>query len=636
MEDYKGILVLVNKKNKYMSFYIIVFVIPFLVSAFLGGYVIPRMKLVFTANNNFAVASSKSEGQHNFIEIGGLSIFPLMLISICVTLAIPHVLGDNSLLEHKMDQSIMRILQIIAGLSLMYVVGLKEDLHGTNTKNIFLGLLLVSAMFPATGLWINDLHGLFGVYEIPAWVGMPLTVLLAIYITEIFKLMDGIDGLESGISTIALCVFIMFCSWKGFVIGGVISSAALGLIAPYWVMKMLNRRSKKTILGNSGSYIMGYVIAYLTIGLTRQGGPGGVLPEYMLIICFSVIMLPALDLLRVLRSRVKDSRALLLADKNQINHKLIRTGMGRTKVIACLLFMTLFVVGLTTYLAYLELNLTYIFIIDMILYVVMHYVINYFIAKAKNKAFYRSWNKVYGEEAWNADIPEETLRVKKMTYGTMGLPAHIIEGNDITFIPDGMNAFERQSKRMFDLFVSGCCLVVFSPLFLLSYILIKLDDGGPAIYRQERIGRFGRPFYILKYRSMRLDAEKFGPALSHAGGEDDPRLTKVGKFIRAHHLDELPQLWNVFKGEMSLIGYRPERKFFIDQIMENDPRYAFLYQIRPGVTSYATLYNGYTDTMEKMLRRLELDLYYLGHRSWWLDMKVLMLTFLSIVGGKKF
>lgn len=619
-----------------MSFYIIVFVIPFLVSVFLGGYVIPRMKLVFTANNNFAVASSKSEGQHNFIEIGGLSIFPLMLVSICVTLAIPHVLGDNSFLEHKMDQSIMRILQVIAGLSLMYVVGLKEDLHGTNTKNIFLGLLLVSAMFPATGLWINDLHGLFGVYEIPAWVGMPLTVLLAIYITEIFKLMDGIDGLESGISTIALCVFIMFCSWKGFVIGGVISSAALGLIAPYWVMKMLNRRSKKTILGNSGSYIMGYVIAYLTIGLTRQGGPGGVLPEYMLIICFSVIMLPALDLLRVLRSRVKDSRALLLADKNQINHKLIRTGMGRTKVVVCLLFMTLFVVGLTTYLAYLELNLTYIFIIDMILYVVMHYVINYFIGKAKNKAFYRSWNKVYGEEAWNADIPEETLRVKKMTYGTMGLPAHIIEGNDITFIPDGMNAFERQSKRMFDLFVSGCCLVVFSPLFLLSYILIKLDDGGPAIYRQERIGRFGRPFYILKYRSMRLDAEKFGPALSHAGGEDDPRLTKVGKFIRAHHLDELPQLWNVFKGEMSLIGYRPERKFFIDQIMENDPRYAFLYQIRPGVTSYATLYNGYTDTMEKMLRRLELDLYYLGHRSWWFDMKVLMLTFLSIVGGKKF
>ena len=116
-------------------------------------------------------------------------------------------------------------------------------------------------------------------------------------------------------------------------------------------------------------------------------------------------------------------------------------------------------------------------------------------------------------------------------------------------------------------------LVVFSPLFLLSYILIKKEDGGPAIYKQERIGRFGAPFYIYKFRSMRLDAEKMGPQLSHAGGDDDPRLTKVGKFIRAHHLDELPQLWNVFTGDMAFIGPRPERQFFIDQIMEYDDRY---------------------------------------------------------------
>jgi lipopolysaccharide/colanic/teichoic acid biosynthesis glycosyltransferase len=135
---------------------------------------------------------------------------------------------------------------------------------------------------------------------------------------------------------------------------------------------------------------------------------------------------------------------------------------------------------------------------------------------------------------------------------------------------------------------------------------------------------------------MQQDAEKFGPELSHASGNDDPRLTKVGRFLRAHHLDELPQLWNVFMGDMAFVGYRPERKFYIDQIMQEDPRYAFLYQIRPGVTSYATLYNGYTDTMEKMLRRLELDLYYLGHRSWWFDAKVLGLTFLSIIFGKKF
>ena len=151
--------------------------------------------------------------------------------------------------------------------------------------------------------------------------------------------------------------------------------------------------------------------------------------------------------------------------------------------------------------------------------------------------------------------------------------------------------------------------MIFSPLFLICYIAVKREDGGPAIFKQERIGRFGRPFYIYKFRSMRLDAEKMGPAL-YRGGKDK-RLTKVGKFLREHHLDELPQLWNVFCGQMAFIGPRPERKYFIDQIMEHDARYVFLYQIRPGVTSYATLYNGYTDTMDKMLRRLRYDLFYL-------------------------
>jgi lipopolysaccharide/colanic/teichoic acid biosynthesis glycosyltransferase len=199
-----------------------------------------------------------------------------------------------------------------------------------------------------------------------------------------------------------------------------------------------------------------------------------------------------------------------------------------------------------------------------------------------------------------------------------------------------MTGFGRLTKRLFDFVVSGCSLILFSPLFLLCYLLIKLDDGGPVIYKQERLGRFGRPFTIYKFRSMRTDAEKEGPALSHANGQTDPRLTRVGAFLRAHHLDELPQLWNVFTGDMAFIGYRPERKFYIDQIMEHDPRYAFLYQIRPGVTSYATLNYGYTDTMEKMLRRLELDLYYLKNRSWWFDCKVLFLTFVSIIFGKKF
>ena len=205
---------------------------------------------------------------------------------------------------------------------------------------------------------------------------------------------------------------------------------------------------------------------------------------------------------------------------------------------------------------------------------------------------------------------------------------------DERFIPDGMNGFERNVKRIVDCMIAVILMILFSPLFLICYLAVKSEDGGPAIFKQERIGRFGRPFYIYKFRSMRLDAEKHGPAL-YAGGKDG-RLTRIGKFLREHHLDELPQLWNVFCGDMAFIGPRPERQLIYDQIMKEDPRYRFLFQIRPGVTSYATLYNGYTDTLEKMVRRLRYDLFYLEHRSWGFDFKILFMTFMSIVFGKKF
>ena len=187
-------------------------------------------------------------------------------------------------------------------------------------------------------------------------------------------------------------------------------------------------------------------------------------------------------------------------------------------------------------------------------------------------------------------------------------------------------------KRLIDFLIGVGCLLLFSPLFLICYLLIKMEDGGSAFFRQERIGKGGKPFYILKFRSMREDAD----AHLLVGHENNENLTRVGKFLRDHHLDELPQLWNVVRGDMAFVGPRPERKYYIDQIMQRDDRYERLYALRPGVTSYATLHNGYTDTMEKMLIRLEMDLYYLEHHSLWLDAKILLQTFFYIIFGKKF
>ncbi|MBQ0141623.1 MAG: sugar transferase [Prevotellaceae bacterium] len=198
---------------------------------------------------------------------------------------------------------------------------------------------------------------------------------------------------------------------------------------------------------------------------------------------------------------------------------------------------------------------------------------------------------------------------------------------------DGMNSVERIIKRILDIMGAFVGLILFSPLFLIIYLQIKMQGDGPAIFSQERIGKGGKSFLIYKFRTMVVDAEAEGAMLAK---EDDSRLTNVGRFLREHHLDELPQLWNVLIGDMSFVGYRPERKVFIDQIMEHNSDYKLLYVSRPGVTSYATLYNGYTDTMDKMLRRLDYDLEYLRRRSLILDAQILFKTFTSIVGGKVF
>ena len=201
-------------------------------------------------------------------------------------------------------------------------------------------------------------------------------------------------------------------------------------------------------------------------------------------------------------------------------------------------------------------------------------------------------------------------------------------------VRDGMSAEERLIKRWADVVGAMLGMIVLSPLFLLIYVLLKLEGRGPVLFKQERIGYKGKPFLILKFRTMEVDSEKDGvPQLAE---KDDERLTPVGKFLREHHFDELPQLWNVFRGDMSFVGPRPERRYFIELIMKENPNYEYIFLMRPGVTSKATLYNGYTDTMQKMLIRLDMDLDYFQRRSLWMDLKVIYTTASFILRGKKF
>lgn len=188
-------------------------------------------------------------------------------------------------------------------------------------------------------------------------------------------------------------------------------------------------------------------------------------------------------------------------------------------------------------------------------------------------------------------------------------------------------------KRLADIIFSLLGLLLASPLFLMISYALWRKKSGSIFFRQERVGYRGRTFVIYKFRTMVSDAESGKPRLCE---QDDARLTPLGAWLRQRHLDELPQLWNVLKGDMSIVGPRPERRYFVDQIRAVNPDYDQLYQLRPGLFSWATLYNGYTDTLDKMLERLRLDLDYLHHWSLWLDIRIFFLTLWFLLSGRKF
>lgn len=207
-----------------------------------------------------------------------------------------------------------------------------------------------------------------------------------------------------------------------------------------------------------------------------------------------------------------------------------------------------------------------------------------------------------------------------------------IEGQPLVRITDHkMSDSALCIKRAFDIVASLLAMLFLSPIYLLLAVLVAVTSHGPVIYCQERIGLHGKPFRILKFRTMYLNSEPDTPLLSR---DNDPRITPVGHFMRKYRLDELPQMWNIFRGDMSIVGPRPERGYFIDQIVKEAPYYCLLYKIRPGLTSWGPIKVGYTDTIEKMVDRLNYDIMYMENMSIQLDLKILFFTIRVICDGK--
>ena len=222
-------------------------------------------------------------------------------------------------------------------------------------------------------------------------------------------------------------------------------------------------------------------------------------------------------------------------------------------------------------------------------------------------------------------------RVYDMLTGAARI-GHIDRPSLIRITENHMTDSELCIKRAFDIVVSAFGLILLSPLLALIALQVKLSSKGPVVYSQERIGKYGLPFRILKFRTMVEHAETDGePQLTL---DNDPRITRIGHWLRKYRLDELPQLWNILCGDMSIVGPRPERAFFIEQIMVEAPYYCLLYKVRPGLTSWGPIRVGYTDTLEKMIERLNCDIVYIENMSVLLDLKILFFTIGVILKGK--
>ena len=247
-------------------------------------------------------------------------------------------------------------------------------------------------------------------------------------------------------------------------------------------------------------------------------------------------------------------------------------------------------------------------------------------SSAKEKDIYNIINQLY---PYGVEIA-----IKPRLYDMLTGAASIKEVEDMPLVhitEHKMSDSQLCMKRAFDVVVAVSSLLLLSPLYILLFILVWCTSKGPAIYKQERIGLHGIPFQILKFRTMRYDAESTTPMLS---ADNDSRITPLGAFLRKYRLDELPQMWNVLKGEMSVVGPRPERRYFIEQIEQQAPYYCLLYKIRPGLTSWGPVKVGYTDTIEKMVQRLNYDIVYVENMSLQLDMKILFHTIGVILDGK--
>ncbi|MCH4155057.1 MAG: undecaprenyl/decaprenyl-phosphate alpha-N-acetylglucosaminyl 1-phosphate transferase [Muribaculaceae bacterium] len=357
--------------------YIVIF--AFLISVVLAMFMIPRILLLSYKKRLFDIPNARKIHKTPVPRLGGLSFLPVIIITFCFVLALSFLLTVP--IESQWHSILLiQFLLFFVGLCIIYVVGIYDDLVGVSYRFKFFAQFLVGILIVTSGLWINNLGGIFGIHEISAWIGMPLTVLFIVYTINAINLIDGVDGLAAGLCCLSLIAISFICIATHQWIYALLNVICLGAVMVFFYYNVISKKTKKIFMGDAGSMSLGFLLSFTTIHFWQKLPWWNPFDNNSYFLVLSSLLIPLLDVVRVFLTRIRCHQNPFLPDRNHIHHKLIRTGMSLPWVMINILIMSVSFF-LLNYLLLLFINTTLIIFLDIILWTLMHKIINYFIIR---------------------------------------------------------------------------------------------------------------------------------------------------------------------------------------------------------------------------------------------------------------
>lgn len=344
----------------------------FLIALLLGVIMIPNILLVSYRKRLFDLPDSRKVHTCPVPRLGGISFLPAIVMAFALIMGF-RMLCDIPFENIPVQRTLYEFLFWGVGAMMLYLIGVQDDLIGVGYRRKFLIQILAALLLVMCGDWIHSLGGLFGIYDLPVWLGVPLTIFLIVYITNAINLIDGIDGLASGLCCISLAMLAYMHIYVSQYIYALLALAALGILIPFWCYNVFGNAQKghKLFMGDTGSLTLGYILSFLVIHQSFVRFDEETHTNPSLVIALTTLIVPLFDVLRVVLHRVRNGKSPFLPDKNHFHHKLLRTGMRVRWVMATILFVALFFIVLNMLLLP-YCNVTYILLIDVVLWVVFH------------------------------------------------------------------------------------------------------------------------------------------------------------------------------------------------------------------------------------------------------------------------